>query len=43
VAKQFSMAAGEITPTLKVRRRVIAEKYYEIIERMYGREPSGSE
>ncbi len=43
VAKQFSMAAGEITPTLKVRRRVIAEKYHEIIERMYGREASGSE
>ncbi|MFN2372071.1 MAG: long-chain fatty acid--CoA ligase [Candidatus Krumholzibacteriia bacterium] len=36
VAKQFSMQAGEITPTLKVRRKVIAEKYHELIERMYG-------
>ena len=36
VARQFSMAAGEITPTLKVRRKVIAEKYRELIERMYG-------
>ena len=36
VAKQFSMQAGEITPTLKVRRKVVAEKYHELIERMYG-------
>jgi long-chain acyl-CoA synthetase len=36
VARQFSMQAGEITPTLKVRRKVIAEKYHELIERMYG-------
>ncbi len=35
MAKQFSMQAGEITPTLKVRRRVIKEKYRELIERMY--------
>ncbi|HPF69433.1 MAG TPA: long-chain fatty acid--CoA ligase [Candidatus Krumholzibacteria bacterium] len=36
VARQFSMQAGEITPTLKVRRKVIAERYRELIERMYG-------
>ena len=35
VAKQFSQKTGEITPTLKVRRKVIAEKYRELIERMY--------
>ncbi|MBE0565178.1 MAG: long-chain fatty acid--CoA ligase [Krumholzibacteria bacterium] len=35
VAQQFSMQAGEITPTLKVRRKVIAQKYQELIERMY--------
>ena len=40
VAKQFSMAAGEITPTLKIRRRVVAEKYREIIDRMYRPEPN---
>lgn len=43
VARQFSMQAGEITPTLKVRRRVIAEKYRELIERMYAPEPSESD
>ncbi|MCP4572818.1 MAG: long-chain fatty acid--CoA ligase [bacterium] len=40
VARQFSMAAGEITPTLKIRRRVVAEKYREIIDRMYRPEPN---
>ncbi len=43
VAWQFSMQAGEITPTLKVRRRVIVEKYREIIERMFNPEPKESD
>jgi len=43
VAKQFSMQAGEITPTLKIRRKVVAEKYRELIERMYKPEPSESD
>ena len=33
--QEFSLAEGEITPTLKVRRRVIAERYRELIEGMY--------
>jgi len=40
VARQFSQQAGEITPTLKVRRKVISEKYRRIIERMYNGEAS---
>ncbi|RKZ17566.1 long-chain fatty acid--CoA ligase [bacterium] len=43
VAKEFSQAAGEITPTLKVRRRVITKKYHDLIERMYRPEAGGSE
>jgi len=31
----FSEAAGEITPTLKLRRRVIQNRYQELIDRMY--------
>jgi len=40
VAKQFSMQTGEITPTLKVRRQVIMQKYRDLIERMYPKEAS---
>ena len=43
VAREFSQQAGEITPTLKVRRKVITEKYRELIDRMYGAEPKESD
>ncbi len=32
---EFSVASGELTPTLKVRRRVVVEKYQEVIEGLY--------
>jgi long-chain acyl-CoA synthetase len=35
LAREFSVEEGEITPTMKVRRRVIAERYGALIEQMY--------
>lgn len=44
LANDFSIEGGELTPTLKVKRRVVAQKYGKDIEEMYAAaEASGVE
>ncbi len=33
--KEFTMESGELTNTLKIKRRVISERYKDLIDKMY--------
>jgi long-chain acyl-CoA synthetase len=37
VSREFSAKEGEVTPTLKLKRRVIEERFADEIEQLYGR------
>lgn len=39
LATDFSISGGELTPTLKLRRKVVEEKYKALVSEMFAPEP----
>ena len=37
----FTLETGELTPTQKVKRRVVYKKYADVVDRLYERAESG--
>jgi len=35
VPDEFSAESGDLTPTMKLRRRMVEERYHDLIEEMY--------
>ena len=40
ISDEFSVASGELTPSLKLRRRAVEQKYRDQIEALYAEESS---
>jgi long-subunit acyl-CoA synthetase (AMP-forming) len=40
---ELTLEGGELTPTMKVKRRVVAAKYREELERLFASSPERSE
>jgi long-chain acyl-CoA synthetase len=38
--KEMTIEGGELTPTLKVRRRIVEQHWAALIEQLYAREPA---